>query len=302
MGLEVALNFDEWNFPTKTPTLKSEINYDGVGEIFATVAEEAARSQCPVDTGFLLSTIDSYFGGIDATMVASAEYAQYVEYGTWKMGAREFFTPAVINGCVAAFNYAGQIYMQALQEEAEYLEEINFDATQEIDDGIEMLPQILFDTTENLVYGGSTQTVHGITFNSDGSVAAGSNGYYQINAGMWRPGTSMYEAAMYNRSHLEEYRAEAMRRFAHDNALRNSWLSGSRSMPGYNSHGWATGLGYGVGLATMGSALSAGGSFVGSLGLGMLAGGIATLFGLVLSDALDFGSGPKLVIPEIKIT
>jgi hypothetical protein len=47
-----------------------------------------ATSLCPVDTGYLLSSINAEIVGTNAIHVeATAPYAQYVEYGTSRMSA-----------------------------------------------------------------------------------------------------------------------------------------------------------------------------------------------------------------------
>lgn len=75
--------------------------------------EADAKRLAPVDTGFLKSSIyastsqGSDYSGTggalpevtpssdqEAIVGVGAEYAQYVEYGTWKMQAQPFLTPA----------------------------------------------------------------------------------------------------------------------------------------------------------------------------------------------------------------
>jgi HK97 gp10 family phage protein len=56
-----------------------------------------ARQFAPVDTGFLVSSIhsESIEAGKTAIVQADAEYAAYVEYGTYKAPAQPFLGPAV---------------------------------------------------------------------------------------------------------------------------------------------------------------------------------------------------------------
>ena len=70
-------------------------DYSLGNEVFADSFVSKAQSLVPVDTGFLLSSINAYAdsGGIDC--VAEANYAEYVEYGTIKMDAQPFFEPAL---------------------------------------------------------------------------------------------------------------------------------------------------------------------------------------------------------------
>ena len=55
-----------------------------------------ARTRAPVATGYLRSTIESVSveRGKTAEVRVGAEYAAYQEYGTYKMAAQPFLTPA----------------------------------------------------------------------------------------------------------------------------------------------------------------------------------------------------------------
>lgn len=70
------------------------------GAVKAVVAKTAfdirddAKALCPVDTGALRASIEAHIDGADAVIVASAEYAGYVEFGTFKMAPRAFMRPA----------------------------------------------------------------------------------------------------------------------------------------------------------------------------------------------------------------
>lgn len=225
MGLKAEIDLGDWGFPDTTPILKIPIDYDGVGKLFGETVEALAKEECPVDTGFLQSSICGSGGDTWGEAVVSAEYAQYVEYGTWKMSAQPYFTPAVEQGAQTAFIMAMEIYQQKMMEEFLELEE-----TDDLMSSMKLMtafggeawaPRTAAEgPVGGGVWGGSTQTVHGITFNRDGSVASGAKGYYQTNPQMWRAGTTMREVAEYNREHLNEFRAEAMSRFEHDNNVR----------------------------------------------------------------------------------
>jgi HK97 gp10 family phage protein len=67
---------------------------DGLGKRGA----ETARRLCPVDTGFLRSTIGHTYRTEDRTIVihADANYSIYVEYGTSSHRAQPFLRPAVL--------------------------------------------------------------------------------------------------------------------------------------------------------------------------------------------------------------
>jgi len=63
---------------------------------WAVAVEERAKEIVPVDTGFLQESIHVEKGDSlgEYRVVADAEYAKFVEYGTHKMAAQPFITPA----------------------------------------------------------------------------------------------------------------------------------------------------------------------------------------------------------------
>ncbi len=74
----------------------------GVLDAGAQIVAEAARGACPVDTGRLRASIEVSADGNSASVTAGAPYAAYVEFGTWKMAAQPFLTPALLNNSGAA--------------------------------------------------------------------------------------------------------------------------------------------------------------------------------------------------------
>lgn len=64
----------------------------------ATDIEATAKSLAPVDTGFLRNSIQVDLGDIQelrARVKVGAEYGRFVEFGTRKMAAQPYLTPAV---------------------------------------------------------------------------------------------------------------------------------------------------------------------------------------------------------------
>lgn len=58
--------------------------------------EAGAKTTVPVDTGNLKNSIQTHMDGdIQATVAAHAEYAIYVEMGTYRMAARPYLVPAL---------------------------------------------------------------------------------------------------------------------------------------------------------------------------------------------------------------
>jgi HK97 gp10 family phage protein len=55
---------------------------------------DVAFSLVPIDTGYLQSTLYSTVEELTLEVGATAEYAAYIEYGTWKMSAQTYLRPA----------------------------------------------------------------------------------------------------------------------------------------------------------------------------------------------------------------
>lgn len=82
------------------------------GSTFYSVATQAV----PVDTGALLASIwwSSSSEGFECG--ADAYYAEFVQYGTWKMSAQPFFDDAVDAGTTAAYGGLQDAYNLAQEE------------------------------------------------------------------------------------------------------------------------------------------------------------------------------------------
>ena len=122
MGLFATVDF---NYPTETPELGLPIDYSDALDEFCSTFVDTAQGMAPVDTGYLRSTIDaSPSGDTSASCEETCEYAEYQEYGTWCMGAQPHFEPALYEAAAAAEPSFAEIYAEALEEEAELLEEM----------------------------------------------------------------------------------------------------------------------------------------------------------------------------------
>ena len=82
-----------WN--NETTEVVVEIDYSDAFAAFADTFYSVATDLVPIDTGYLFSTISSSSDDWSITAEADADYAQYVEYGTWKMDAQPYFAPAL---------------------------------------------------------------------------------------------------------------------------------------------------------------------------------------------------------------
>lgn len=78
-----------------TSRLGIEIDYSEACEAFVETFFNEAYNMVPVDTGALRRSINAYTDGYSYIRAeASEDYAQYVEFGTYKMSPQEYFVPA----------------------------------------------------------------------------------------------------------------------------------------------------------------------------------------------------------------
>lgn len=96
------------------------VDYSEACAVFVDTFLKVAHQLVPVDTGYLRSTIEAGEWGDGFWCEASADYAQYVEYGTSYMDAQPYFEPALAE----AFGEAMIVAQEALTEAQEELEAI----------------------------------------------------------------------------------------------------------------------------------------------------------------------------------
>ena len=83
--------------PGGVPIIK-KIDYSPAFEAMVEIFLMRIEELVPVDTGYLRGSISARSGGQSAEFRVDAEYAAYVEYGTWKMDAQPYFWPALEEG------------------------------------------------------------------------------------------------------------------------------------------------------------------------------------------------------------
>lgn len=66
-------------------------------ELCGLLGERYAKLLCPVDTGFLRSSVSHARNGDDEYIGTNVWYAPYVEYGTVYTQAKPFLKPAIAN-------------------------------------------------------------------------------------------------------------------------------------------------------------------------------------------------------------
>ena len=89
-----------------------QVDYSDAFAAFADAFYSYATDLVPVDTGYLQSTISASSDDWSITAEASAHYAQYVEFGTWKMAAQPYFIPAL----EYAWSETADAFQQAVQD------------------------------------------------------------------------------------------------------------------------------------------------------------------------------------------
>lgn len=151
MGLHATVEFD---FPLETPVLGLPIDYSEALDEFCNTFDSEATGWCPIRTGYLCSTISSdHDGEITAECWADAEYAQYVEYGTWKMAAQPYFEPAIAAAMGIAYPIFAELYEEALEEEQEMLQEMMQEESEDFAGGGGFLGMLLAAVVIGLVRG-----------------------------------------------------------------------------------------------------------------------------------------------------
>ena len=95
-------------------------NYTPGAQAFASAFMRHISVTCPYLTGYLYSTISGDAGGFQISVWADAEYAQYLEYGTWKMEAQPYFEESILEGIHAATTQWRNAVQQAYQDSKKY--------------------------------------------------------------------------------------------------------------------------------------------------------------------------------------
>lgn len=124
MGLLAEFTMDDLGYAESTEELGVYIDYSYGCEVFAATFLEVAQDLVPVDTGRLMASIESSANLDGCTCITRCEYAEYVEYGTCHMGAQPYFEPALMAALDAAIPYWDEAVEEAMEEEAELLEEM----------------------------------------------------------------------------------------------------------------------------------------------------------------------------------
>lgn len=92
MSVTISVTFDRFpeiaaTMPERTSQVVRKAAFDIEGQ---------AKNRAPVDTGALKNSISTEFedGGLTGIIAPHVEYATYVEFGTRRMSAQPYMTPA----------------------------------------------------------------------------------------------------------------------------------------------------------------------------------------------------------------
>lgn len=121
MGLYCNFNLRSSGFWPTTKNGHFPVDYSSGNAIFDSTFNSIIGSLCPVKTGNLKASCHSSSSGMSTRAGTNCSYAQYVEYGTWKMPPRLFFNIAVMTAYSSAYPAWVASYESALEREFEYV-------------------------------------------------------------------------------------------------------------------------------------------------------------------------------------
>ena len=119
MGLRFSATPEDFGLPLEEDVVVEDLfetvvyYYSEGCDIFVDTFLAIATDLVPVDTGNLMSSLDASTDGTEVTAETDCEYAEYVEYGTWKMAAQPYFLPALEEALAAAFD----VWVEAREEQ-----------------------------------------------------------------------------------------------------------------------------------------------------------------------------------------
>lgn len=108
---------EDFGFIEQTEEFGIIPDYSAGCTIFRETFLSVSRSTVPVDTGYLRSTLSAYYNDTYCSAETQCEYAQYVEYGTWRQMAQPYFEPALEAALDAAAPAWTRAQTEALAEE-----------------------------------------------------------------------------------------------------------------------------------------------------------------------------------------
>ena len=134
MGLRFSATPEDFGLPLEEDVVVKDLfetvvyDYSEGCDIFVDTFLAIATDLVPVDTGHLMSSLDASTDGTEVTAKTDCEYAEYVEYGTWKMAAQPYFLPALEEALAAAFD----VWVEAREEQYMEVAEILLEEWEEM--------------------------------------------------------------------------------------------------------------------------------------------------------------------------
>ena len=123
MGLYVEFDISDYGYGSEVQgavagmfPIYTTMDFAPACEAFVKTFIEVATELVPVDTGYLRSTINATTDGFHCSAEATAEYAEYVEYGTFRMREQPYFTPALEKAMGVFIKMADEIVNQTKQK------------------------------------------------------------------------------------------------------------------------------------------------------------------------------------------
>ena len=121
MGLYASLNLSQLGFWGTTRNGQFPVDYNTGNSIFLNTFHTETATNCPVRTGNLLGSIHGSVSGMSGEFYTQCDYAEYVEYGTWRQSAKPYFENALAVATDSAYSAWVQAYEEALELEYWYV-------------------------------------------------------------------------------------------------------------------------------------------------------------------------------------
>lgn len=128
MGLYCSFDvIEDFGYLDQTEDWGIVPDYSEGCEVFVDVFLDVSNDLVPIDTGYLQSTLEARGDDTFCECLTECEYAQYVEYGTWKMAEQPYFVPAIEAGLNAAEPFWNKAEQEALMEDQLLTEEMEME-------------------------------------------------------------------------------------------------------------------------------------------------------------------------------
>lgn len=121
MGLYCEVSLKNLGFWPSTRNAGVVVDYNYGNQIFEKKFHEMTSFLCPVRTGNLLGSLSCEGNGMTIIATTDCEYAEYVEFGTWKQMAQPYFEESIQTAFAAAYGAWVEAYELALSVEWQFV-------------------------------------------------------------------------------------------------------------------------------------------------------------------------------------